>query len=114
MEETIREVVVGSKLADKAGQSLVEIETISSRLADILHSISDSAKAQAKSSEDLSSAMENISEVTELVQNGSRRATDSVRLLVQLSGDLRSSVAPFKLPADMSGDRPSQLNGFVN
>lgn len=115
MEETIREVVVGSSLADKAGQSLVEIETISTRLAEILRSISDSAKVQAKSSEDLSSAMENISEVTDLVQNGSRRAAESVRLLVQLSGDLRNSVAPFKLPAEMPGERSSsQHGGFVN
>ena len=114
MEETIHEVVVGSTLADKAGRSLVEIESISARLADILSSISASAKVQAKSSEDISSAMENISEVTELVQNGSRRAAESVRLLVQLSGDLRNSVAPFKLPAEINGRGPSQLNGFVN
>jgi len=114
MEETIHQVVVGSSLADRAGQSLVEIETISSRLADLLRSISDSAKVQAKSSEDISSAMENISAVTELVQDGSRRAADSVRLLVQLSGDLRTSVAPFKLPADMNGVGPSQHSGFIN
>lgn len=114
MEETIHEVVVGSTLADKAGRSLIEIENVSSRLSDILHSISDSAKVQAKSSEDISSAMENISEVTELVQNGSRRATESVRLLVQLSGDLRNSVAPFKLPADMNSHGASQLSSFVN
>jgi twitching motility protein PilJ len=114
MEETIHQVVVGSSLADRAGQSLVEIETISSRLADLLRSISDSAKVQAKSSEDISSAMENISAVTELVQDGSRRAAESVRLLVQLSGDLRTSVAPFKLPADMNGVGPSQHSGFIN
>jgi twitching motility protein PilJ len=114
IEETIHEVVVGSNLADRAGQSLVEIENISSRLAEILRSISDSAKVQAKSSEDISSAMENISEVTELMQNGSRRATESVRLLVQLSGDLRNSVAPFKLPAELAGSTSSHSSGFVN
>ncbi|HMJ08129.1 MAG TPA: methyl-accepting chemotaxis protein [Pyrinomonadaceae bacterium] len=114
MEETIHEVVVGSTLADKAGQSLIEIENVSSRLAEILRSISDSAKVQAKSSEDISTAMANISEVTELVQNGSRRAAESVRSLVQLSGDLRKSVAPFKLPAEMNGHDASRSNRFVN
>jgi twitching motility protein PilJ len=100
MEETIHEVVVGSTLADKAGQSLVEIEQVSSKLADLLRSISESAHQQAKSSEDISGAMANISKVTELVQIGSNRAAGSVKMLVELSDKLRGSVAPFKLPDD--------------
>ncbi len=116
MEETIREVIVGSALADKAGQSLVEIEQVSSKLADLLKSISDSARFQAKSSEDISNAMSGISEVTALVQNGSKRAADSVRTLVQLSGDLRTSVAPFKLPVDLHRPTTGNVEGnrFVN
>ncbi|HLA96672.1 MAG TPA: methyl-accepting chemotaxis protein [Pyrinomonadaceae bacterium] len=115
MEETVREVIVGSAMADKAGQSLVEIEQISSTLADLLRSISDSAKFQAKSSEDISNAMSSISEVTALVQNGSKRAADSVRTLVELSRDLRNSVAPFKLPVDMHQSMSgADLNRFVN
>ncbi|MGQ0541764.1 MAG: methyl-accepting chemotaxis protein [Blastocatellia bacterium] len=117
MEETIQEVIVGSNLADRAGQSLVEIENVSSKLAELLRTISESARFQAKSSEDISNAMSGISEVTELVQSGTGRAADSVRLLVRLSEELRASVAPFKLPADMSQSKalPSNdLNMFVN
>lgn len=110
MEETIREVIAGSALADKAGRSLVDIEQISSQLAELLRSISDSAKFQAKSSEDVSNAMSSISEVTVLVQNGSKRAADSVRILVELSHDLRNSVAPFKLPVDLH----QTLNGTAD
>ena len=102
MEDTIHEVVVGSTLADKAGQSLFGIEKVSIKLADLLRSISDSAKYQAKSSEDISNSMSSISEVTELVQSGSKRAAESVKTLVELSGELRSSVSPFKLPAEMN------------
>jgi twitching motility protein PilJ len=102
MEDTIHEVVVGSTLADKAGKSLFGIEQVSIKLADLLTSISDSAKVQAKSSEDISNSMSSISEVTELVQSGSKRAAESVKTLVQLSGELQSSVSPFKLPADMN------------
>ena len=105
MEETIHEVVVGSTLADRAGQALVEIEQVSTRLAELIESISESAKRQATSSEDISQAMANISKVTELVQNGSQRAADSVKLLVELSDDLRGSVAPFKLPEDKFSQR---------
>ena len=102
MEETIHEVVVGSTLADKAGQALVEIEQVSTWLAELIQSISKSAKQQATSSEDISNAMANISKVTELVQTGANRAADSVKMLVELSDELRVSVAPFKLPEDKS------------
>ena len=100
MEETIHEVVVGSTLADKAGNALVEIEQVSTRLAELIQSISSSAKRQAHTSEDISKAMANISKVTELVQIGAKRAADSVKTLVELSDELRGSVAPFKLPED--------------
>jgi twitching motility protein PilJ len=98
MEETIHEVVVGSALADKAGQTLIEIEQVSGRLAELIQSISESARQQAQSSEDISGAMANISKVTELVNVGSKRAADSVKMLVALSEELGGSVAPFKLP----------------
>jgi methyl-accepting chemotaxis protein len=119
MEETIHEVVVGSTLADRAGQALVEIEQVSTRLAGLIESISESAKRQATSSEDISQAMAHISKVTELVQTGSQRAADSVKLLVELSDDLRGSVAPFKLPEDKftrrRADSDTAANGlFVN
>jgi twitching motility protein PilJ len=100
MEETIHEVVVGSTLADKAGQTLIEIEQVSQRLAKLIQSISESANRQAQSSEDISKEMANISKVTELVNDGSKRAAESVKTLVVLSNELRGSVAPFKLPDD--------------
>jgi twitching motility protein PilJ len=110
MEETIHEVVVGSTLADNAGQALVEIEQVSTRLAELIQSISESAKQQAQSSEDISKAMANISKVTELVNVGSNRAADSVKNLVELSDDLRGTIAPFKLPEDRRILPQHQLN----
>ena len=107
MEETIREVVSGSASADKAGQALVEIENITTELAELLRSISESTRIQARSSEDISGAMSQISDVTELVSNSSKRAAESVRILVRLSEDLRGSVSPFKLPAEVGKNRQS-------
>ena len=116
MEETIHEVVIGSTLADKAGQTLVEIELVSTRLAELIQSISESAKRQAISSDDISKAMGNISKVTELVQTGAKRAAESVKKLVELSDELRTSVAPFKLPEDRNSRRIPQTNSslFLN
>ena len=116
MEETIHEVVVGSTLADNAGQALVEIEKVSTRLADLIESITESAKRQAATSEDISNAMGNISKVTALVNEGSSRAARSVKRLVKLSAELRDSVSPFKLPEDVSSSftqPPSAPEGEV-
>ncbi len=117
MEETIHEVVIGSTLADKAGQTLVEIELVSTRLAQLIQSISESAKRQAESSDDISKAMGNISKVTELVQTGAKRAAESVKMLVELSDELRGSVAPFKLPEERGSSRripQTDSNLFLN
>lgn len=114
MEETIHEVVVGSTLADNAGQTLVEIEQVSTRLAELISSISESAKRQTQTSEDISNAMANISKVTELVNVGSNRAARSVKRLVELSDELSGSVAPFKLPEETSAVNPGHRAPEVN
>jgi len=44
--------------------------------------------------------MDNILEVTGIVETGSRRAAESVRSLVGLAETLQSSVSPFKLPIE--------------
>jgi twitching motility protein PilJ len=103
MEDTIHEVVVGSALADKAGQALVEIEQVSQKLAQLIQSISESANRQALTSEDISRAMSNISRVTEMVTASSKKAATSMKSLVYLADELRSSVAPFKLPEEKTG-----------
>lgn len=116
MEETIREVTLGSASAEKAGRSLIEIERVTSELADLIRNISESTRSHAKVSEDLTGAMSDISQVTELIQLSAKRASESVRILVQLSADLRTSVAPFKLPADMPPVRHEQDEAarFIN
>lgn len=108
MEETIREVTLGSVSAEKAARSLVEIEKVNGELAELLRSISESAAVQAKTSEDVSGAMSDIAQVTELIQISAKKASDSVRTLVQLSGDLQNSVSPFKLPAEIAPEPPGQ------
>jgi twitching motility protein PilJ len=100
MEETIQEVITGSSLADKAGRSLIDLERIAEQLSGLLNTISSSSEFSVKSSEDIANAMSGISEVTALVQSGSKRAAASVRTLVELSHDLRNAIAPFKLPAE--------------
>ena len=103
MEESTREVVQGSQLADQAGQALSEIETVSSRLAELIQSISQAAGQQARGSENLSQAMGEIAEVTQQTAAGTKQAAVSISHLATLADELRGSVSTFKLPNNTSG-----------
>jgi methyl-accepting chemotaxis protein len=109
MEETIREVVDGSSLANEAGQALSEIRSVSQQLAELSRTISESALRQAGNSESVLAAMHEISLLTSQVSSGTKQTSTTVENLVSLSEDLGSAVAPFKLPAEGSrSSKPSR------
>ena len=99
MEESTREVVQGSRVADQAGQALGEIESVSNRLAELIQSISLASSQQARGSENLSNAMSEISEVTQQTADGTKQAALAISNLATLADELRDSVSTFKLPS---------------
>ncbi len=99
MEDSTREVVEGSKLATQAGQALGEIEGVSSRLAELIQSISLASKQQARGAENLSQSMTDISQVTQQTAAGTKQAAVSINNLAVLAEELRASVSTFKLPS---------------
>ncbi len=99
MEETTREVVGGSTLANEAGQKLNEIESVSVQLADLIHSISTASTSQSRGSESIARSMSDISEVTQLTAQGAKDAAESIRHLAGLADSLSGSMNRFKLPA---------------
>lgn len=103
METTTREVVVGSEVANEAGKSLVEIETVSNRLAELMQSISMATKQQARGSESVAKAMGDISDITQQTAAGTKQAAVSIRKLSELADNLRVSVSTFKLPSNGHG-----------
>jgi len=118
MEQSTREVVEGSQVADKAGQSLSEIENVSHRLSDLIESISLAARQQASSSQTVSHSMAGISDITQQTATGIKAAAVTVNRLANLADELRASVSSFKLPEDHS-DRKGQTGplphtGFPN
>ena len=98
MEESTEEVVRGAHVADQAGQALKEIESVSSRLADLIQSISLAATQQAHGSENLSKAMSEISDITQQTSSGTKQTAVSISQLAHLADELRESVRTFKLP----------------
>jgi len=108
MEETTREVVEGSDLANEAGQALNEIDAVSNRLAELIQQISQASNQQARGSEAIAKSMTTISDVTQQVAAGSKQATVSVGGLVTLADNLRSSVITFKLPGSNGNGNHAQ------
>ena len=97
MNSTNSEVQEGSKLATEAGSRLGEIQTVSNRLADLIHAISTAAKQQARGSETIAQSMSNIADVTQQTVSGTQQASISIGNMAQLAESLRDSVESFKV-----------------
>ncbi len=98
MEQSTSQVVEGAKLALNAGQSLEEINGVSTHLADLTTAISESAQQQATAASGISETMNVIQEVTTQTSAGTNETSASIGNLADLSNELRKSVAGFKLP----------------
>ena len=98
MEESTREVVDGSQLANQAGQALHEIETVSERLAELIASISQASTEQSRSSATVANAISQISAITQRTTEGIKLSSSSVQNMASLADELRASVASFRLP----------------
>ncbi|MFN7931376.1 MAG: methyl-accepting chemotaxis protein [Blastocatellia bacterium] len=98
MEESTREVVDGSQLANQAGHALTEIEAVSGRLADLIASISQASTEQSQSSSAVSKAMTQISAITQHTAENIKQSNASMQGLATVADELRASVASFKLP----------------
>lgn len=98
MEDGTREVVEGSQLANQAGHTLDEIETVSNRLAELIHSISQTSQQQARGSESVARSMGEIADVTQQTAAGTKQTAVLISRLAGLADGLRASVSTFKLP----------------
>ena len=98
MEETTREVVGGSQLANEAGKRLDEIEAVSRQITGLVQSISELSRTQALGSEAVSKNVAGISAYTQQTAVGAQQAEESIRRLADLAGELNSSLKRFKLP----------------
>jgi methyl-accepting chemotaxis protein len=99
MEESTREVVEGSRIADLAGQALTEINTVAERIAVIVQSITEAAARQAHRSEQISSIMDGIAGMTAQTATSTRQSAVAVSRMAELADALRESVSTFRLPA---------------
>jgi methyl-accepting chemotaxis protein len=99
MEDTTREVVNRSNIANEAGVALAEIQTVSNRLAELIQAISDAAHQQARGSEQVAKSMNEMSSVTRNTASGTKQTAAAITSLALLVDNLNATVSRFKLPA---------------
>jgi twitching motility protein PilJ len=102
MEETTREVVDGSELANEAGAKLADIEAVSGQLSSLIDSISSASKVQSVGSASVTKVMTEISEVTRITTSGSQETAATMQELAEQAEQLRQSLSAFKLPATVA------------
>lgn len=97
MEESTREVVEGSQVADEAGKALRQIENVVERLADLITNISLVSQQQATSSRDIARSMMQLSTLTDQASDLRRLSSEAVQVVAATTLELRRSVSAFKV-----------------
>lgn len=97
MEVSTQGVVEGAKLSDAAGQTLVEIGSVSKTLAELIADISSATHSQAESTAKVAETMQDIKAISAQTTTGTQQTAESIGGLKQLAQDLKNSVSGFKL-----------------
>ncbi len=98
MDASTAGVVKGAKLAEDAGEALMEIENVSQYISDLTEKISSSAKIQSDESARINDTMAVIQEITTQTSDGTNQTAQSIGELADLSDVLQKTVAGFRLP----------------
>ena len=97
MELTTKEVVSGAKLAEDAGDALMEIESVSTHIAEVTQKIANSAEQQSMEASKIDDTMSVIQEITTQTLDGTNQTAASIGMLAGLAEELQGSVAGFRL-----------------
>ncbi len=98
MEQSTSNVVSGARLAENAGEALVEIESVSDNLAALIQNITDATDKQTVAAGNVTKTMNVIQEITMQTSESASNTASWVGKLKNLGQDLKRSVAGFKLP----------------
>lgn len=97
MEQSTHQVVEGTKLSVAVNQTLLDIQNVTPRLANLVQSISVATQKQTEIAAQVSFGMTQILEVTDKTTAGAAQIVTSVIKLGDTARNLRGSVARFRL-----------------
>ncbi|BAY35248.1 methyl-accepting chemotaxis protein (plasmid) [Nostoc carneum NIES-2107] len=97
MEQGTQQVVEGTHIVENAKTSLSQILNVSAQIDDLVQSISAATASQVETSQAVSKLMQDISKVSVLTSNDSRRVCQSLQQTVEISQELQATVEMFKV-----------------
>ncbi len=98
MENSTKQVVTGADVAEEAGQSLDQIESVSKNLASLIVNVSKATRDAAGMAGDVATSMGLLADLNEKAVLDVTTSVRSVEALRELSASLKDSVTGFKLP----------------
>ncbi|MCP4041598.1 MAG: chemotaxis protein [Gammaproteobacteria bacterium] len=111
MEKSTAGVVEGAQIAEGAGESLQEIEGVSTKLATMIEVISGDSEKQAGLAKSLSVSMNDIRDITIKTTTGTSQTAISIDKLADLASKMRESVSDFTIPEDDMGVADESRSG---
>jgi methyl-accepting chemotaxis protein len=97
MEEGTKEVELGKKLADKAGESLEQIIKGADQVVDVITQVAAASEEQANAAEQISKNVEGISNITNESAAGVQQIARAAEDLSRLTINLQEQISKFKL-----------------
>jgi methyl-accepting chemotaxis protein len=97
MENGADRVTSGVALANQAGQSISQIETEASRVAQVVVAISESLKEQSTASNDIAKNVEIIAHMAEENSSAVQQTAEAAQHLEKLASSLQSAIGHFKV-----------------
>ena len=101
MQQTTAEVVRGVQLANNAGNALNDIQSTSENLATLILAIAQETQDQSKSADRIVGSMKVIQDISSQTLEGTTESARAVGELSEQAGELRQSIADFKLPDEL-------------
>ncbi len=109
MEKGRSEVAEGSRVANQASESLMDISTAVNLSADLIEEISAAADEQARVTRDLSGAMQTISSITIETSAGAHETAQTIQGMVALSEQLNEAISKFRVAGEQEGPYPFEF-----
>jgi twitching motility protein PilJ len=99
MERSTTDVVGGALLAENAGAALQEIEQVSNQIASLVQNISGGARGQSVAAQNIARNTQVLREISAQTADSTHATALAIIKMADLAGDLRKSIAGFRLPA---------------
>ncbi|NER78371.1 MAG: GAF domain-containing protein [Leptolyngbya sp. SIO1D8] len=100
MEQSTTQVVEGTRLVEDTKTSLAQILEVSHQIDQLVQSISDSTVSQVETSASVTELMQMVAEVSKQTSTSSLQVSDELRSTVAVAQELQASVGTFKVDSE--------------